>query len=118
MTILCCGDRHWKDKRKIKKTLELFLWASLEKIVVHGGAPGADTLSGEAAEELGFAVREYKAKWKKYKKAAGPIRNQLMLTAEEPDVVIAFHGNLKKSKGTRDLIQRAIKKGILVIRIE
>src|SRR5437868_12732432 len=98
MTIICCGDRHWKDKKKIKKTLKLFLWSA--KLVVHGGATGADAISGVVADQLGFVVREYKAKWKKYGKAAGPIRNQKMLDDEKPDVVIAFHSNLKHSKGT------------------
>jgi hypothetical protein len=116
MTILCCGDRNWKDKRKIKRTLKLFLWSA--KTVVHGGANGADKLSGKAAKELGFVVRKHKAEWKKYGKAAGPIRNQKMLDEEDPNVVIAFHSNLKRSKGTKDMVARAKKADILVIRVE
>lgn len=120
MKILCSGDRHWDSKKKIKQTLRLFTLTkgSLESTVVHGGSGKADLMSGKVAFELGFRCKVYKAKWTKYGKAAGPIRNQEMLDEEKPDCLIAFHSNIKKSRGTKDMIKRAIKAGIPVLRVE
>lgn len=54
------------------------------------------------------------ADWKKHKKAAGPIRNQLMLDSEiehiEECLLVAFPGG----KGTADMVRRAMRFGIEV----
>lgn len=60
--------------------------------------------------QLGFEVAACPADWKKHGKAAGPIRNQSMLTEHKPDLVIAFP--LGESKGTRDMIRKAKAAGI------
>lgn len=82
-------------------------------VVVHGAARGADSLSGEVAEELGCTVEVYPADWLKYGKAAGPIRNKQMLDTG-PDVVLAFHDDLENSKGTRHCVTEAEKRGLEV----
>lgn len=40
----------------------------------------------------------FPAKWNEHGKAAGPIRNQQMLTEGKPDVVFAFHDDIASSK--------------------
>lgn len=108
MKVLACGDRNWTDKGLIKSTLESI--PDLE-LVIEGGARGADTLAREAAVELGIEVREYGADWERFGRAAGPIRNRRMLD-EKPDLVIAFHDNISKSKGTADTLREAKRRGI------
>jgi hypothetical protein len=72
------------------------------------------TLARRIAEELGLEVRKYPAKWHTYGKAAGPIRNREMLK-ENPELVIAFHDDIKNSKGTKDMVTIAQKAGITVV---
>lgn len=82
--------------------------------VIAGGCQGADTLAVCAAQACGIPFREFPADWKRFGKAAGPIRNQRMLDEGKPDLVVAFHEDLKNSKGTQDMINRASENGIPV----
>lgn len=102
-----CGGRSYADRE--------FLFARLDEIgptsVAHGGADGADGLCGEWAEERGVPCRVYRANWVKHGLSAGPIRNQEMLDAERPDVVVAFPGG----SGTADTVRRATRSGTRVV---
>jgi hypothetical protein len=60
-------------------------------------------------------VYSFPADWETYGKAAGPIRNTQMLTEGNPDMVAAFHNDISKSKGTKNMIVQAKKAGIKVI---
>jgi hypothetical protein len=74
---------------------------------------GADTYAREAAKYLGIAWEEYPADWTKYGgKKAGPIRNKQMLVEGKPNRVIAFHDNIKKSKGTANMLAQARRCGL------
>lgn len=115
MKVLVTGDRAWDDVKLVVDTLEQLPPGT---IVVHGAYRGADTVAGEVAKALGFVVRAYPADWESFKFRAGPIRNQLMLDEEhrddEPiDLVIAFHDDIEHSKGTKDMIKKALNAGIL-----
>lgn len=78
--------------------------------VVSGCAPGADTLGEEWAKENGKSVKRFPADWKRYKNAAGPIRNKQM--ADYADALVAFlHPD---SRGTKDMIKQATKAGLRV----
>ena len=59
----------------------------------------------------------FPADWKTFGKAAGPIRNRKMLDEGLPDVVIAFHEDIERSKGTKNMISQACEQGIDVILI-
>jgi hypothetical protein len=82
--------------------------------VISGGAKGADSLAVRAAKHLGFVFREYYADWYRFGKAAGPLRNQRMLDLEDPDLVVAFHEDIDSSKGTKDMVRRALNRGVEV----
>jgi hypothetical protein len=82
--------------------------------IVEGDCRGADKISGFLARKRGMIVYTESANWEGYEHAAGPIRNQLMINKYHPKLVIAFHDNIEKSKGTMDMIKRANKAGILV----
>jgi len=122
LKILICGDRNWTNKEKIKDELikSIENEPTLDKskspasiVVIHGGARGADKLAGEVAEELGMRVVVFSAKWEKFGIAAGPIRNIEMLN-ENPDLVLAFHNDLSKSKGTAHTVKTAQKRDLKV----
>jgi len=81
--------------------------------VIHGNAAGADRLGASCAIELNIPIRSFPANWSAYGRAAGPIRNRQMLD-EKPDLVLAFHSNIEASKGTKDCITEAAKRGIPV----
>jgi len=112
MIVLFCGDRNWSNFETIKLVLSSF---PEDTIVVHGDSRGADKISGYLAKQRGLKVIPEPADWTKYGKAAGPIRNQLMLDKYKPTKVIAFHNDIKSSKGTKDMINRAINASIPVI---
>lgn len=114
MRILVCGDRNWTDKETIRK----FLLEYNPTVVIEGEARGADSLAREVAEEEGIVVEKYPADWNTNGKAAGPIRNQQMLKKGKPDMVLAFHDNLDKSKGTKHMITIAKKSGLRVFLIK
>lgn len=110
--VLVCGDRNWTDKELIAGML-----AKLTNVeeVIEGKARGADSLAGEVAREMGIPVREFPAQWETYGRRAGPIRNLQMLNEGKPDVVIAFHDTLWRSRGTKHMIKIAEKAEITVM---
>jgi hypothetical protein len=69
-------------------------------------------LGGSWAEEQGFKIESYPADWKKYKRAAGYIRNKQMLDAK-PDLVIAFPGR----NGTRNMVDQAFEADIPIVKV-
>lgn len=84
-------------------------------LVIEGEAPGADTLAREAAEYFGIPVLAFPANWQKYGRAAGPIRNTEMLNEGKPDMVVAFHNDYLHSKGTKNMVEQALKRGLKVV---
>lgn len=111
MIVLVCGDRDWTDEKMIEAELQKLPKGS---IVVHGACRGADTIAGNIAKRLGFEVRPYPANWNEFGKRAGVIRNREMLQRENPNLVIAFHKNLDRSKGTKDMVTVAKEAGVRV----
>lgn len=112
MKVLCCGDREWQAWPPI--------WTALRGLgplthVIHGDARGADKMCAHVAAKLGYTVTAYPADWSTLSKAAGPMRNQAMLDTN-PDIglVLAFHDDLARSKGTADMVRRARAAGIPV----
>ncbi len=135
MRVLVCGDRNWSDYElvleKLREVCETVIAEKLKHhygmidpvdfrkdiLVIDGEAPGADSKGHKAASSLGCRTKRFTADWAKYGKAAGPIRNQQMLDEGKPDLALAFHDDLKNSKGTKDMIKRAEKAGVKVVKI-
>lgn len=78
--------------------------------VVSGGAPGVDALGEKYAVEMNKKLQIFMANWKENGRAAGPMRNRRM--AENADALIAIWDG--KSRGTKNMIETAEKKGLLV----
>jgi hypothetical protein len=113
MRVVVCGDRNWTDRNRIFRALSKL---PPDTEIIHGACRGADILAGEEAKKLGLVVREFPADWS-LGRAAGPIRNRKMLD-EKPILVIAFHSDIKNSKGTADTIREANKRGIKTLVID
>ena len=104
--IVVAGCRNFTDYEKVKKRLEIELEVLGSRLViVSGGAAGADSLGERFAKEHNLEIERFPADWKKYGKAAGPIRNDQM--AQVADMVIAFWDG--KSKGTENMLRMANK---------
>lgn len=75
--------------------------------LVSGHARGADTFAEQYAAEKGIQIQVFPAEWKKYGRAAGPIRNRAMLeyAKEETPVVAAFWDG--ESRGTGNMQKQA-----------
>jgi len=103
-TWLICGGRDFSQESTFRSAMiQIMELRGCPAKVVQGGARGADRMAAEWARLMAIEVIEVRADWQKYGKAAGSIRNTLMLKAHRPHVVIAFPGG----PGTRDMVKKA-----------
>ena len=108
--LLVCGSRDFEDYDLLKSKLDHYLSRHRLVEIVSGGCKGADKLAERYAKEKGFAFREFPANWNKYKRAAGPIRNEEMhkyISQFENRGVVAFWNG--QSAGTRGNFELAHK---------
>ncbi len=81
--------------------------------VMTGGAAGVDVAANNACQDRGLVNVVVRAPWHKHRKKAGPIRNRAMLDLLPPGSrVVAFWDG--KSRGTKDTIDEARKRGFEV----
>ena len=109
MKILVCGGRHYEDRAAVERILT----ALDPDEVVTGGATGVDFWAYNWARNTGLIRHVYPANWDRHGRAAGPIRNQVMLDREEPDLVVVFPGG----RGTADMARKAEEAGVKIKRI-
>jgi len=109
--VLVCGSRHWKQWKKLKDRLD-YIPGPFH--IVEGGAAGADTMARQYAIGRKLPYTEVPADWKTFGKSAGPIRNGVMLDMldAKTDEVIGFHEDFENSKGTKDCVLEARRRGI------
>ena len=112
IVLLVTGDRHWKDRVKIGR--EIVKRKKRIALLIQGGARGADLIAWDYARLLGIPTATFEANWEIFGKAAGPIRNTIMLTYGKPDLVLAFHKHLSQSKGTKHCVEQARRMDIKV----
>jgi YspA, cpYpsA-related SLOG family len=101
MKLIIAGTRTFSDFNLLEKYLNKIEWPITE--IVSGCADGADTLAITYAEKYNIPIKRFPADWKKYGKAAGPIRNKQM--AEYGDALICFWDGV--SNGTQNMIDQA-----------
>ena len=111
--LIFCGSREWKDFDFIYSVMSTLKQELGAFIVIEGNASGADILSRAAAKKLQLEFHTHPALWAKFGRAAGPIRNTEMLT-EQPHGIVAFHNDLSKSKGTKNMVEQALRTGLPV----
>ncbi|UMB55348.1 DUF2493 domain-containing protein [Lutibacter sp. A64] len=114
MKLIIAGSRTFSDYKKLKEVCDQFLQDQNNIEIVSGAYyRGADKLGEQYATEKGFPIKQFPADWKKFRRAAGPKRNQQM--AKYADALIAFWDG--KSKGTKNMIDLAKKENLKVKRI-
>lgn len=122
LRLLICGGRHFSDYETLSDEAEKILsdysvtYADVE--IVSGHCEGADQLGERFAKEHGMSLKIFPAEWKKYGRAAGPIRNKKMVEyISECDrcAVLAFVS--KNTKGTNNTLSLAKAKGIRTVKI-
>ena len=108
---LVCGGRDFQDTPYVFACLDRLVGelGRPEQVIV-GGALGADTSAKMWAKHRKIRGWIVMPDWKKYGKAAGPLRNQRML-AYKPTHVIAFPGGA----GTADMVRRASEARLIVL---
>lgn len=79
-------------------------------VVVSGTAKGVDQLGEAWAKANGIRIKKFRPDWDRYGLSAGPIRNREM--AEYAEALIALWDG--KSKGTKNMIDEARKRGLKV----
>ena len=112
LVIVAGGGRalDWPPERIAAALLQATAGRPVE-LLLHGGARGADRLIDHAACSLGWAVEVIPAEWGRYGRAAGPLRNGLLLRraleeatpAHTSVLVVAFPG----AAGTASLVRQA-----------
>lgn len=104
--IVVAGGRSFSDEQMVR-------WAFREiglgygDVVVHGACRGADVTCARIAQLFGAETEAHPANWKKYGKAAGPIRNREMLESDAY-MLIAFPGG----RGTFNAVMTARSLGV------
>lgn len=112
MRILVCGGRDYNDAEAVNRALDKLHAERGISVIIEGEQRGADILGREWAKSRGVLHLPFPADWKKYRGAAGPIRNRRMLDEGRPDGVVAFPGGA----GTADMTAKAEAAGLKVWR--
>jgi hypothetical protein len=140
--VLVTGDRHWADPIVVDRALDAVHASQGIDVLIEGCATGADWLAGSHkpgyvkadpytvllrsepafaggwAWTRGVAGIHFPAQWYddegRFRRWAGPERNGVQLTEGKPDIVVAFHPDLEHSRGTADMVRKAVKAGIQV----
>jgi|SRR5690606_41999879 len=114
MKIAIVGSRTFNDYELLSNTVKLYCKANniLPKIIVSGGAKGADTLAELFAKENNLEMKIFYPNWDLLGRNACSARNTQIV--EFSDVVFAFWN--EKSPGTKDSITKAerLEKKVIV----
>jgi hypothetical protein len=114
LRVLVTGGRDYSDRANVYLVLNrLHLLDGGIKVLIEGGARGADRLAREWALASQVPVETYPAEWETYGKSAGYRRNKQMLEEGKPDLVVAFPGG----KGTANMVELATKAKVPVQRV-
>src|SRR4051812_15468404 len=77
MRIIIAGTRYFNNYEFLKHHMDRLLVNVKDEIeIVSGGATGADAWGEHYAAEKGYKKKVFLPEWDRYKKAAGPVRNE------------------------------------------
>ena len=110
--MIVCGGKDFKDYGYFEKEMDSLIQNHNHIELVSGHAKGADTFAEIFAGKNAIPIKVFPPDWKKYGKAAGPIRNREMLTyaSEARPVVVAFWNG--KSRGIGNMLKQANEAGV------
>lgn len=113
MRLIVCGGRDYQNTTVIFGSLNRIHNLMPIKLLIEGGATGADRLASAWAVANKIETLRFEADWRQLGPAAGPIRNRRMLNKGNPDAVLAFPGG----KGTENMCQIARKADVPVFKV-
>lgn len=109
-----CGGRN-NARSQVRAVLNAYKKRYPEiEVVIHGNGGNTDHEADAWARENNLEIEKYGAEWGTYGRAAGPIRNNQMIIAGKPDMILAIAGG----RGTADTVRRARKIGLPVEEVE
>ncbi|HBO0103420.1 SLOG family protein [Pseudomonas aeruginosa] len=116
--VVVTGGRYFTNKEVIYGALNAVLSEFRKSnkagtrrfVLVHGAAPGADTLSARWARDCGLAALAVPAEWMTFGRSAGPRRNAEMLEWVPAKLLVAFPGG----RGTAHMVALARRRGLPV----
>lgn len=114
IVLLVSGDRNWSNVKRLYAVLDGIHAATPVRLLIEGGARGADRMARSWAIERKVPYKTFDAKWSEYGRSAGPIRNREQFEKGRPDRLAAFHDEIENSTGTKDMIAVARKGGCRV----
>ena len=105
MKLIVAGGRDFNNYKHLAMVLDYYNEKGVITEIVCGVANGADSHGEYWAKVNGVPIKYFPAKWKKYGKAAGTIRNSEM--AKYADALVAFWDG--SSTGTKHMIDTMSK---------
>lgn len=108
MKVIIAGSREGVEYSDVVTAMKESGFVPTE--IVSGKARGADTFGEQWAKENNVPIKEFPANWEKYKRKAGPLRNEEM--GNYADALVAVWDG--SSRGTRHMINYAEKKGLKI----
>lgn len=112
MKVIIAGSRSITDYEVVKTAIKkagFFI-----DTVISGGAAGVDKLGEKWAEENLIPVKRFIPDWKKYGKAAGPIRNSDMVKVADAAILV-WDGSSRGTKDTFNKMQAADKQVFIYV---
>lgn len=116
MIVAVVGSRTMTDAAWLAHVLNQCrsVWGAFT--VISGGARGADALALAWARERDQPFRLYAARWGKYGKRAGPLRNRRMV--EDAQVVVAFWDGQSAGTASTIAIAKELNRPVYVYPLE
>jgi hypothetical protein len=105
--ILVTGSRNWTDLHTIAEALQRVAGPGPGTTLVHGGAPGADTVAAHIAHSAGWTIEAFPADWDRFGQGAGPIRNAAMVKAGADHCLAFIRDESRGATGCARLAERA-----------
>lgn len=117
--VIIAGSRDFDDYELLNSVVKEKLRDYKNIKIISGGCSGADTLGERFAKENNLDLKVFQAEWKKYGRAAGPIRNKAMAQyASQVDNCLLIAFPVGSSRGTRNMISLAKEHGLDVHVVE
>jgi len=107
MNLAIVGSREFQDWDTFKSITDAFIQTSNSpvKLILSGGAEGADTMAERYAEENNIDFLEIIPNWERYGNIAGMLRNtEIVNCCDEALVFWNYH-----SRGTMDTVNKLFK---------
>ena len=102
--IIIAGSRSFNNYETLKDRVTKFLYTKPDdRVIISGGAKGADALGERYAQEYHIPVKRFPANWDTYGKKAGILRNIEMAKYATDDnaegILIAFWDGVSHGTG-------------------